>query len=70
MGLLVEYGISLPDKPQYGQVFRLDELDRVLAAFGRPDSGQPADYTGHQRAAFDHFIEVQLWSDEPIADWL
>lgn len=70
MGLLVEYGISLPDKPQYGQVFQLDELDRVLAAFGRPDSGQPADYTGHQRAAFDHFIEVQLWSDEPIADWL
>lgn len=69
MGLLADYAIVHPDQPQSGQVFLLSELERVVAEYGLPDSARPSDYTGHQRAPVDHFIEVQLWTDEPVAAW-
>lgn len=44
-------------KAYHGQVFTLDEIKNVVAAFGMPDKHAPSP---------DRFIEVQIWDDEPI----
>ena len=54
MGLLPEFGIETIPKPQYSKVFRLDELDEVVARYGLPQD------------APDYFIEVQVWNDDPL----
>ena len=66
MGLLGTYGLPTHHKPQYGQVFVLTELDEVVERYGLPAGAAPLSYDGHQRQEFDHFIEVQVWSDEPL----
>jgi hypothetical protein len=33
-----------------------------------PDT--PVDYDGHQKRLLDHYVEIQLWADEPIAPYL
>ena len=66
MGLLANYGLPTFDKPPYGQVFLLDELPDVVERYGLPAGAVPDSYDGHQRHEFDHFIEIQLWGDEPL----
>jgi len=66
MGLLSQFGIDLPARPHHGIVFRLDELADAVARHGRPDSPAPATYDGHQSAEFEHYVEIQIWSDDLI----
>lgn len=66
MGLLNSNGHLTGDRSQDGRVFLLEELPDVVDRYGLPDSDVPDSYDGHQHQAFDHFIEVQLWSDEPL----
>ena len=66
MGLLANYGLPTFHKPPYGQVFLLDELPDVVERYGLPSGAVPTSYDGHQRQEFDHFVEIQLWSDEPL----
>lgn len=66
MGLLSQYGLATACGPQYGRVFLLDELDELIATHGLPAGDPPISYDGHQHKGFEHFIEVQLWTDEPL----
>jgi len=46
----------------HGQVFTLDEIERVVAAVGLPGGHRQPDPS----AKYDRFIEVQVWDDRPI----
>ena len=67
MGALSEFGIATVAQPYHGTVFRLEELPNVVEAYGLPNDTPPQTYDGYQRRPGEHFIEVQLWSDEPLA---
>lgn len=66
MGLLAEFGVEVTPRPWHGQVFRLEELPDALARYGWPNSARPTSYDGHQHDDFEHYVEVQLWSDGPL----
>jgi hypothetical protein len=69
MGLVADYGLPHVPKPYHGQVFRLSELERVLDEYGLP-ADHEAGYEGYERRQFEMYVEVQLWSDAPVARWL
>lgn len=66
MGLLARLGHAQPMRPHHGAVFRLDELAEVIERYGRPHSPAAASYDGHQLEDFEHYVEVQVWSDEAV----
>lgn len=64
MGLLADFGIALSVRPHHGTVFRIDELPTVIDAYGLPNGAAPGSYQGHRRDDFEHYIEVQVWTDD------
>ena len=44
-------------RPYHGEVFTLEEIRQVVAAFGCPDKHAPG---------ADRFIEVQVWDERPL----
>ena len=68
LGLGVAFGLPAPD-PAHDRIYRLDELEPLVAAHGIPDPPAPFDvhaYQGHHRTNVDAYVEIQLWSDVPI----
>ena len=66
-----EFGLPLvSEKPYHGQVFRLDELPHTIAEFGLPEDEHNLDYENYHRKPFEKYVEVQLWSNKPIRDFL
>ncbi|KRF12286.1 hypothetical protein ASG90_14970 [Nocardioides sp. Soil797] len=63
MGLLPDFGIHLEPRGHHGKVFLIRELGEVAAHHGLPSSARPDDYTGHQFEDFEHYTEVQVWTD-------
>jgi hypothetical protein len=51
---------------RYGQVFTRTEIEEVVATFGLPNERWERD-SGEWR---DLFIEVQVWDDRPIREWV
>lgn len=66
MGLLADFGIELPVRPHHRTVYRIEELHDVVARYGLPDDHEPDSYDGHQFEDFEHYIEVQVWSDDLV----
>jgi len=69
IGLGVPLGLPAPDPDHAGRVYRLDELDELTARYDPPADAAPdglAGYTGHQHYRVDSYVEIQLWSDEPV----
>ena len=59
-------GVVERDAPHYFVLgFRLGDIDRLVDRFGLPGQAGPA-YDGYERALMSHFVEIQLWSDEPV----
>jgi len=50
----------------HGEVFTLDEIGSVVAEFGMPGERWRTD----PAMKYDRFIEVQVWDDRPIRNWL
>jgi hypothetical protein len=65
MGLAPEYGLPYEPRPYHGRVYRTGELADVIARHGLPDD-EPGGYDGYERRPFERYVEVQLWSDEPV----
>ncbi len=69
----MEFGprFNLPQEPRpyHGRVFRMEELPEIVAQYGLPDDGDTA-YEGYQNRPFEKYIEVQLWSDEPLREFV
>ncbi|QPC83588.1 hypothetical protein G4Y79_04180 [Phototrophicus methaneseepsis] len=61
------YGDTFPamryqdGKPYRGQVYTLDELPELVAAFGLPQ-----DWNADGSGGPDRYIEAQVWSDTPL----
>ncbi len=53
-------------RPYHGRVFLFDEIKEVIAKFGMPDASWAED----RRRRFDRFVEVQVWDERPIIDFL
>jgi len=55
-------GNPLPRKPQYGTVYRLDELPELFARYGWPGER----WQSEPEWEHDVYVEAQVWSDEPL----
>jgi hypothetical protein len=66
MGFGSDYGLPSAPQPYHGRVFFLTDLPALMARYGLPDDLPDADYVGYQQRPFEKYIEVQLWSDEPV----
>lgn len=65
-----QFGIGCELRPYHGRVFLLGELPGLVEQFGIPDPSRDGDYHAWASWPAEAYIEVQLWSDEPIADYL
>ncbi len=71
MRLGPEFGLpDDPREPYHERVFLLNELADVVAEFGIPDGAKDETYVDYQNRKFEKYIEVQVWSDAPIAEFL
>jgi len=70
MGFGAEFGIGHQPRPYHGRVFLIGELPGLVEQFGIPDPGWEGDYQAWATWPAEAYIEVQLWSDEPIAAYL
>jgi hypothetical protein len=59
-------GNRIPRKPQYGMLFRLEELDELFRKHGWPGDRWKSDPDWEH----DLYVEAQIWSDEPLAAYL
>jgi hypothetical protein len=46
------------------------QLEAVIAQYGLPAAGAEDPYEGYAHRPFERYIEVQVWSDEPIRSLL
>jgi hypothetical protein len=53
-------------RPYHGQVFTLPQIGRVVEKFGMPGERSRTD----DLHRFDRFIEVQVWDERPILDFV
>jgi hypothetical protein len=68
MGFGPDYGLPQEDRPYHGRVYRLEDLPALVSAYGLPSDGSSEEtYDGYHRRPFEKYIEVQLWSDRPLA---
>jgi hypothetical protein len=66
MGFGADFGIPYEPREHHGKVFLLDELDEVIGKHGLPPDDPSDGYEGYEKRPFEKYVEVQLWSDEPI----
>jgi hypothetical protein len=51
--------------PYHGEVFRLDELDELISAYGMPDENDPKNLEYGNR-----IIEAQIWDMAPLEQYI
>ena len=66
MGYLPRFGLPYEPKPYHGRVFRMSHLASVIQGYGLPSDSGEEPYAGYQHRPFEKYIEIQVWSDEPI----
>ena len=66
-----DYGLPPePLQPYHDSVFRLSQLEDVVTKYGLPDGRAESTYNGYHKRKFEKYIEVQIWSDTPVAEHL
>ena len=70
MAVAGEFGLPYEPKPYHDRVFFLSELDDVIQRYGQPLDESPSDYTGYAYRPFEKYIEVQVWSDTPVRQYV
>ena len=68
LGLGETLGVPIAPSTHQRRLYRLEQLDEIIGRYGMPNSSTAQNYDGHQRHVLDHYVEVQLWSDEPVVD--
>ena len=68
LGLGVDLGVPEPPEPWKRELYRLDQLDLTQA--GPLPSATGRGYEGYQQQLLDHYVEIQLWTDEPIRPFM
>jgi hypothetical protein len=67
MALGPEYGLPHEPKPYHEQVFLLDELPEFIRKYGMPEDEENPDYEKYHKRPFEKFVEIQIWSDDPVS---
>ena len=70
MGFGPDYGLPSEPKPYHGRVFSLADLPSLIARYGLPEDLPDQNYDGYEQRPFEKYVEVQLWSDEPVLVFL
>jgi hypothetical protein len=69
MALGPQFGLPHVPRPYHEKVFRLWELRSVVGDVGLPADATD-DHEGYERRPFEKYVEIQLWSDEPVRRFL
>ena len=69
MGLGPEFGFPVAAEAHQQVVYPLSALDHVVHRFGLP-APCSIDYAGFEHRAVDTYVEVQVWTDEPVRRFL
>lgn len=65
-----DFGLAFTPRPYYGRLYRLADIPGLAARYGIPQPA-PEGYAGLAAADTpETFVEVQLWSDEPVRRYL
>ena len=64
------FGLPHDARPYHQRVFRIEELREVVARHGLPPDEAEARYEDYASRPFEKYIEIQLWSDEPVREYL
>ncbi len=67
---VAEFGLPYDPRPYHGRLYHLDDLDRAVAQYGLPADDHTAGYTGYHRRPFEHYVELQVWTDSGLQTWL
>lgn len=67
MALGPQFGLPHEPRPYHEQVFRIDQLSEIVGRYGLPSVEVEDNYTGYENRPFEKYIEVQLWTDVPLA---
>lgn len=67
MGVSARFGLPHEAHPCDDRVFRLTDLEGVVHDFGTP-APDKARYDGYAQRPFRHYIELQIWGDEPVRE--
>ncbi len=59
-------GVPIPSRPYHRQVFRLEELPRLVAEYGLPGER----WRSEEDRRFDVYIEAQIWDEEVLQPYL
>jgi hypothetical protein len=70
MGFGARFGLGQQPRPYHGRVFLLDDLPGLMEQFGVPAPSCDGGYQTWTAWPAEAYIEVQLWSDEPIGAYL
>jgi hypothetical protein len=70
MGYLPDFGLPYDRRPYHERAFFLNELPELIDGYGLPSGAALDSYAGYQLRPFEQYIEVQLWSDEPVRQLL
>jgi hypothetical protein len=64
------FGIQQEPRPYDGKLFSLQDLPQLVADYGVPNPACEGAIESWTRWPRDPFIEIQLWSDAPVAGFL
>ena len=72
MGTASAFGVGPRPRVHHyaGAVIRIDDVAEMVASVGFPAADADVDYAGYEERSGEKFIEVQLWSDDPILHYL
>jgi hypothetical protein len=69
LGLGTHLGVPQPAEPRERGLYRLDQLDpTTTVSTGPAEDGH--DDEGYPWRLLDHYVEIQLWADEPVREHL
>ena len=70
MKIALDFDLPYTSAPHHGRVFRLGDIAELFATYGMPEVDEGEDYQTYLERSPDRFVEIQLWSDEPIQQYL
>lgn len=70
MGFAPSFGLPYEEKASHNKVFKLSSLPQRIAEYGLPDGGDDSDYADYANRPFEKYIEIQIWSDKPVSQFL
>lgn len=70
MALGARFSLAQVPRPYHDQVFRLEQLVDLVTTCGVPSGEADAVYDGYHHRVFEKYVEVQVWSDDPVRHFL